>query len=297
LNNVKCEIVRLDESPEAKPQVNVGNESKSMNLRAVVDLVTAPMLLRFFSPAMTAVVVATVALLVARAWNDADAIADESRPILLQREALGTALHEVESDELAAGVVRLVVALEPTRTPTPTRTSVPTPTAVPVQVEAPAPIQHETANEPELPPPASPPDQGGCSASMGGLALAFFNNQNQERTSRGIAPLAVSSCATRTAQLRASDMAARGYFSHTSPDGQTAFTLLDSLGVAYGWAGENIARNSYPGSEAIVVALHDFMASSGHRDNILSTNFTHAGVGLVVDGAGVTYISVVFISL
>jgi uncharacterized protein YkwD len=273
---------------------------------AVANALTTPFLIHAVSPAAMLAVMMLALVGAARLANgDATtnaraAVAPDSSS--LEREALGAALGGVSSDELTKSVVRLDFALQPTYTPTPTPTRKPrpTPTPVPVHVEAPAPAAEPPASQPQpaaqrRAAPRPQPASGGCGAAMGGRALALFNAQNRERTSRGLAPLAAHGCATRVAQLRATDMARRNYFSHTSPDGQGAFSLLDSFGVRYRYAGENIARNSYPGGQAVTIALQDFMASPGHRDNILSTNYTHVGVGVGVSG-NVTYFAIVFLS-
>jgi uncharacterized protein YkwD len=130
---------------------------------------------------------------------------------------------------------------------------------------------------------------------MSGFALALFDAINAERAAAGQARLAAHSCVVYVAQLRSNDMAARGYFSHTSPDGSTAFSLLTANGVAYGWAGENLARNNYPDADTVAIAIRDLMASQGHRDNILNANFTHLGVAVAVDGSGIKYYTMVFI--
>jgi uncharacterized protein YkwD len=89
-------------------------------------------------------------------------------------------------------------------------------------------------------------------------------------------------------------MANLDYFSHTSPSGQTAFSLLSYYGIPYGWAGENLARNNYPDSETVAVAIRDLMASPSHRDNILNVHYTQMGVAVAVDGAGMKYFTMVF---
>lgn len=130
---------------------------------------------------------------------------------------------------------------------------------------------------------------------MSGFASALFSALNNERTARGLAPLAAHGCVVYVAQLRSNDMASRGYFSHTSPEGATAFSLLDQYGVPYGWAGENLARNNYPDDQSVAVAIRDLMNSTAHRANILSGNYTHLGVGAAVDGAGMKYYTMIFI--
>jgi uncharacterized protein YkwD len=190
-------------------------------------------------------------------------------------------------------------------------TSTPTlSTAIPVppsgshqQVVAPPPGSAPEASTP-TPAPAAPPAPTdpppaptlSCpTASMAGFALDLFNDINSERANAGERVLAADGCVTYVAELRSSDMAARNYFSHTSPDGTGAFDLLDVYGVAHGWAGENLARNNYPVDQSVAVAIHDLMASQGHRDNILSTNYTALGVAAVNDGTGMWYYTMVFI--
>jgi uncharacterized protein YkwD len=90
-------------------------------------------------------------------------------------------------------------------------------------------------------------------------------------------------------------MAASDYFSHTAPDGSTAFSLLDANNVAYGWGGENLARNNYPDSETVAIAIRDLMASAGHRDNILSGNYTQMGVAVAMSATGIRYYTMIFI--
>ena len=107
--------------------------------------------------------------------------------------------------------------------------------------------------------------------------------------------LGAAGCVTYVAQIRSDDMASLDYFSHTSPNGDTAFSLLDDYRVPHGWAGENLARNNYPDDQTVAVAIRDLMASDGHRANILSTNFTSIGVAAAFDGAGMKYFTMIFI--
>lgn len=135
---------------------------------------------------------------------------------------------------------------------------------------------------------------------MAGVTLAppesdFARRLNAERAAAGLPALAVDVDLVAIARIRSRDMAARGYFSHTNPEGQTAFTLLDQLGIPYSWAGENLARNNYPMAEAVAVAVADLMASASHRANILSVNYTRVGVGYAEDGDGMHYLTTVFV--
>jgi uncharacterized protein YkwD len=127
------------------------------------------------------------------------------------------------------------------------------------------------------------------------LEVDFIRRLNAERAAAGLPALAVDANLVSIARIRSSDMATRGYFSHTSPEGQSAFTLLDQWGIPYSWAGENLARNNYPAEETVAVAVRDLMASPPHRDNILNPNYTRVGVGYGEDGSGMRYYTIVFV--
>ena len=128
-----------------------------------------------------------------------------------------------------------------------------------------------------------------------GYASTLFAAINQERVSYGVPALGAAGCVTYVAQIRSDDMASLNYFAHTSPSGDTAFSLLDAHRVPHGWAGENLARNNYPDDQTVGIAIRDLMASDGHRANILNTNFTHIGVAAASDGAGMKYFTMIFI--
>ena len=135
---------------------------------------------------------------------------------------------------------------------------------------------------------------------MAGVSLApleadLTRRLNAERAAAGLPALAVDGNLVSIGRIRSGDMAARGYFSHTSPDGQSAFTLLDQWGILYSWAGENLARNNYPLEETVAVSIRDLMASPPHRENMLNPNYTRVGVGYAEDGSGVRYFTIVFV--
>jgi len=47
----------------------------------------------------------------------------------------------------------------------------------------------------------------------------------------------------QAAQLKANDMAEKGYFAHTSPDGKTPWEWLKDVSYPFLAAGENLAVN------------------------------------------------------
>ena len=103
---------------------------------------------------------------------------------------------------------------------------------------------------------------------------------NVERSKQGLKPLAEDWELSRVARYKSEDMQKNKYFSHTSPVYGSPFEMMKSFGISYRSAGENIAKGQ--ATPAAVVSA--WMNSAGHRANILSTSFTHIGVGYVENG-------------
>ncbi|MFK0102462.1 CAP domain-containing protein [Streptomyces sp. NPDC091040] len=119
------------------------------------------------------------------------------------------------------------------------------------------------------------PTSTAASAQAAILALV-----NEERGKVGCSPVTASSSLASLAQSFSDDMAARGFFDHTDPDGKTPWDRADAAGVS-GLGGENIARGQAD-AEAVMDA---WMNSDGHRANILNCDYKTLGVG-VHYGAG-----------
>lgn len=99
---------------------------------------------------------------------------------------------------------------------------------------------------------------------------------NEDRVREGTMPLIEDADLARAAQLKAEDMAARGYFSHVDPDGHAPWYWLQQVGYTYTYAGENLAVN-FVDSTAVEEA---WMQSPTHRANIVKQQYTHIGVGV-----------------
>lgn len=114
---------------------------------------------------------------------------------------------------------------------------------------------------------------------------------NADRRANGLPDLQVDSRLTTVAQNYAQDMVNRNYFSHTNPEGQTPFDRMKQAGISYSSAGENIAMN-----QNVQAAETALMSDSGHRANILSSNFTKVGIGVAFDKNGNVYVVQDFIN-
>lgn len=103
-----------------------------------------------------------------------------------------------------------------------------------------------------------------------------FNLINKQRTNNGLQALKIDNEVQTVARVKAQDMVNNNYFSHNSPTYGTPFEMLNKYKVSYKTAGENIAGNS--SNSAAVIA---WMNSSGHKANILNSNFNYTGIGVV----------------
>jgi uncharacterized protein YkwD len=99
----------------------------------------------------------------------------------------------------------------------------------------------------------------------------------KERAALGIGPLRRVPELDAAAAERAQDMASRDYFAHISPDGVTPGKQIIAAGYQADLCGENIA-SGYVTARDVVQA---WMASPGHRANILEPRFQDIGLAFV----------------
>lgn len=159
---------------------------------------------------------------------------------------------------------------------------------VPEKTAAPAPAKPAPAkptpakpapSEPAPPAPPKPKPEPSPSASAGGdrsaEEAAVVALVNQERAMAGCGPVRANPPLAALAGAFSKDMAVRGFFDHTDPDGKTPWDRAAQAGIA-GLGGENIARGQ--GDAASV--MNAWMNSPGHKANILNCEFRTLGVGV-----------------
>jgi uncharacterized protein YkwD len=102
------------------------------------------------------------------------------------------------------------------------------------------------------------------------------------------------------AQARVGDMAAKNYFNHTGPDGQTSASLLMAADAKFqGLLGENMAERRYNPSQGINVDAYaksfvdSWLASAPHRANLSFTDYNLTGIGAAVNATTV-YVTQLF---
>jgi uncharacterized protein YkwD len=142
--------------------------------------------------------------------------------------------------------------------------------------------------------PAAARAEGGATCSGAGLTpsredvatvrAATLCLINRERAGAGEGALQLNPDLQTAAQEHAESMADGGYFEHDGPGGSTVLERLQDSGYIYSSAisyeiGENIAWGSMQDSTpAAIVAA--WMASPGHRANILNPEFRDTGIGI-----------------
>lgn len=111
---------------------------------------------------------------------------------------------------------------------------------------------------------------------------------NEERSKVGLTALVWDPEAAAVARSHARDMWEREYFSHISPDGTDVGDRLDEAEINYQIAGENLAL-----APTTRIAHTGLMESTGHRENILGTDFGKVGIGVINNGVyGKMYVQI-----
>jgi len=106
--------------------------------------------------------------------------------------------------------------------------------------------------------------------------VIIWTNRNRELNGN-MAPLEENSKLNLSAKMKVDDMFKQQYFEHVSPGGVGVSDLGDKVAYQYIIIGENLALGNFKDSQALIDA---WMASPGHRANILNKNYTEIGVAV-----------------
>lgn len=191
---------------------------------------------------------------------------------------------------------------EPTAAPT-TAPATPEPTDVPADplMEPTEASTSEPITEPPTAPATEPPtvpvtepaakDVYDISTyETGSLEHKILTEINTRRSAAGLAPLSADDMLCALSTIRAYEFTQKQ--SHTRPDGRDCFSVLTDYSYdKWTTLGENLL---YATSTISVAEMVDaWMDSEGHRANILSEDFTHAGIGVWYQN-GLIYVANLF---
>ena len=120
-------------------------------------------------------------------------------------------------------------------------------------------------------------------------ARTFLDRTNSLRSSYGVRALQEHDTLTKKAEAWAQHMASTGRLEHSNlPDG------LSSL--RWRSLGENVGYSS-PTSDTLKTIHNLFVKSAPHKANLVSSKFTHMGVGVAKDRYGRVWVAEVFAQL
>ncbi len=194
-----------------------------------------------------------------------------------------------------------------------TRIPTPSPSRVPVTTTFPAPVSAETT-----------PSSSGITIagdpypiSPAGLEQRVHELINQQRAIHNLPLLSRDPALSEIARDHSEDMAARNYFAHVDPDGETPTDRAADAGYncrkeyasyyTYGIA-ENLFQNNLYSSatyysnrkteydwssqeEIAQTTVGGWMNSTGHRENILTPSFDREGIGVAIAPDSRVYIT------
>ena len=167
-------------------------------------------------------------------------------------------------------------------------TETPSTPDTPIVDETPS-VPEETPSTPDIPSVDETPDNSTednvtneDTNFMSAVETAIFNKVNEERAKAGVPTLTYNTVMQKYARIKSQDMGDNNYFSHEDLNGNLITTQMKNDGVSYNAWGENIAYISGNLSADALAEqfMTNWMNSSGHRANILSTNFSSIGVGV-----------------
>ena len=136
---------------------------------------------------------------------------------------------------------------------------------------------------PPLPLPLLPNGQASPTASkvLGGSVVQELN---RVRAASGLRPLRSSPSLAVAARRHSAQMGQHGFFAHESRDGTPFWRRIERFyadGGFRSWeVGENIFWQS-PTTLAAISVVRSWLASPGHRANVLSRSWRDVGVGVV----------------
>jgi hypothetical protein len=123
--------------------------------------------------------------------------------------------------------------------------------------------------------------RSGSGLSAAVISSMLVNLANRDRSSNDLGELVVSPTLVAAAQAKANDMASKGYFAHTSPDGKDPWYWFKQANYPFsyaGYAGENLAIDFSDSADV----ERAWMDSPAHRANILNQHFTQIGIATAV---------------
>lgn len=111
------------------------------------------------------------------------------------------------------------------------------------------------------------------------LEKLIYEKVNDIRLKYNLPKLEWASDVAEIARKHSEDMGIKGYFAHENKEGEMVSERLMESGIVFTVSAENIFKcENYP--DVVEEAVRGWMASPGHRENILNNDVTETGVGI-----------------
>jgi uncharacterized protein YkwD len=110
-------------------------------------------------------------------------------------------------------------------------------------------------------------------------ATQMLDSVNAQRAAVGVGPLMLCGRLMIQAQAHAADQAATGVMSHVGSDGSSLMDRAKRFGYLAGANGWKVGENVAYGYTQVSTVMPAWMASAGHRANIVDPSFVHVGFG------------------
>lgn len=180
---------------------------------------------------------------------------------------------------------------KPSMQPTAAPVATPIPTQKPTAAPTPVPTRRPEATKKPVTatvPPSTDDDY--TTPSMSAQEEIALNLLNQDRAANGLPALKADPALSAIARAKSRDMHENNYFAHTSPTYGSASEMLKHFGYSFTSVGENIAHHA-----TVEKSQAAFMSSSGHRRNILGSQWSKVGIGVWKDSQGFVYVTQLFV--
>jgi uncharacterized protein YkwD len=146
----------------------------------------------------------------------------------------------------------------------------------PIYVEVDEPLPGAVASAPDAATETPRAPEGPVTAAW--VEARILDLLNADRVAARRKPVAVDGKLADAARAHSEDMVAHAFFAHVSPTTGTTEDRLRRAHLLFGHYGENL---SHAGSAE--EAHRGLMQSPAHREAMLDADFTHVGIGAVVD--------------
>lgn len=199
------------------------------------------------------------------------------------RQSSGCTFPTATPCPTAAPVPTAQPTAEPVVTPVPTQKPTPKPTVVPTQ-------KPEATKKPVVATVPPSTDDDYTTPSISAQEEIALNLLNQDRAANGLPALKADPALSAIARTKSRDMHENYYFAHTSPTYGSASDMLKHFGYSFTSVGENIAHHA-----TVEKSQAAFMSSTGHRRNILGSQWSKVGIGVWKDNQGFVYVTQLFV--